>query len=207
MREQKLREEVVEKERDEHFNAIRPMIPMKQEWMVKEKTSVPTLIAFDVDMDLLDDDEPPLMKDGSPSPTSIDINMVFMLPAEFRAANEEIAQLCLCPKEAMFEKPEELSRHLKSLYVQGHIGGRLISRMLIDDGATVNLMSYSVFKKLGRENDELINTNLTLNGVGGNPLEARGVISMELTIGSKSLATAFFIVEVQGNYSVILGHD
>jgi hypothetical protein len=30
---------------------------------------------------------------------------------------------------------------------------------------------------------------------------------MELTIGSKSLATAFFIIEVQGNYSVILGRD
>jgi hypothetical protein len=36
-------------------------------------------------------------------------------------------------------------------------------------------------------------------------MEARGVISMELNIGSKSLATTFFIVEVQGNYSVILG--
>jgi hypothetical protein len=44
-------------------------------------------------------------------------------------------------------------------------------------------------------------------GVGGNPMEARGVISMELTIGSKSLATTFFVIEVQGNYSVILGHD
>jgi hypothetical protein len=30
---------------------------------------------------------------------------------------------------------------------------------------------------------------------------------MELTVGSKSLTTAFFIVEVQGNYRVILGHD
>jgi hypothetical protein len=30
---------------------------------------------------------------------------------------------------------------------------------------------------------------------------------MELTVGSKSLATAFFIVEVQGIYSVILGYD
>jgi hypothetical protein len=45
------------------------------------------------------------------------------------------------------------------------------------------------------------------NGVGGNPMEARGVISVELTIESKSLATSFFVVEVQGNYSVILGHD
>jgi hypothetical protein len=38
-------------------------------------------------------------------------------------------------------------------------------------------------------------------------MEARGVVSMELTVGSKSLATTVFIVEVQGNYSVILGHD
>jgi hypothetical protein len=30
---------------------------------------------------------------------------------------------------------------------------------------------------------------------------------MELTVGSKSLATTFFIIEVQGHYSVILGYD
>jgi hypothetical protein len=30
---------------------------------------------------------------------------------------------------------------------------------------------------------------------------------MELTIGSKSLVTAFFVVKVQGNYNVILGRD
>jgi hypothetical protein len=50
-------------------------------------------------------------------------------------------------------------------------------------------------------------TNLTLNSLGGDLMEARGVISMELTVGSKSLATAFFVAEVQGNYSVILGRD
>jgi hypothetical protein len=38
-------------------------------------------------------------------------------------------------------------------------------------------------------------------------MEAHGVVSMELTIGSKSLTTTFFVVEVQGNYSVILGRD
>jgi hypothetical protein len=78
--------------------------------------------------------------------------------------------------------------------------------MLVDGGAAVNLMLYSVFKKLGREDGELVKINLTLNGVGGNPMEAWGVISMELTVGSKSLATTFFVLEVQGNYTVILGH-
>jgi hypothetical protein len=39
--------------------------------------------------------------------------------------------------------------------------------MLIDDGAAINLMSYSDFKKLGREDDELVKTNPTLNDIGG----------------------------------------
>jgi hypothetical protein len=39
----------------------------------------------------------------------MDINMVFTLSTEFRGAEEEVAQICLTPKEVMFEKPEESS--------------------------------------------------------------------------------------------------
>jgi hypothetical protein len=202
-----MREEAAKKERDEHFNTIWPVIPTKREWRVKEKVATPALMASDDDIDMLDDDESPLIKGGSPPPSDIDINMVFTLLAEFRGAEEEVAQMCLGPKEAVFEEPEESSQHLKTLYVHGHIDGKPISKMLIDGGAAINLMPYSIFKKLRREDDELVKTNPTLNGVGGNLMEARGVVSMELTVGSKSLAITFFIVEVQGNYNVILGHD
>jgi hypothetical protein len=207
MRAQRLREEAVEKERDEHFNIIQPMIPVKQEWRVKEKTSTVALTTFDANMDLFDDDEPPLIKEGSPPPTDMDINMVFTLSVEFRRVDEEITQLCLGSNVDVFKKYEESSQHLKHLYFRGHIDGRLISMMLIDGGAVVNLMLYFVFKKLEREDDELMKTNLTLNNLGGNLMEDRGVVSMELTVRKKSLAIAFFVVEVQGNYNVILGHD
>jgi hypothetical protein len=33
----------------------------------------------------------------------------------------------------------------------------------------INLMLYAVFKKLGWEDDELVRTNLMLNGMGGKP--------------------------------------
>jgi hypothetical protein len=39
--------------------------------------------------------------------------------------------------------------------------------MLVDNGTDINLMSYSMFKKLGREDGELMTTNLTLNNMGG----------------------------------------
>jgi hypothetical protein len=127
--------------------------------------------------------------------------------SEFRGVEEEVAQMFLSPKEVMFEKPEESSQHLKLLYVRGHVDGKPISRMLVDGGPTINLMLYFIFTKLGSKDDELVKTNLTLNGVGANPMEARGVVSIELTVWSKSLATIFFIIEVQGNYSVILSRN
>jgi hypothetical protein len=168
MRAQKRWEEVVKKERDEHFNDIWLEIPMRQEWRVKEKANTFAPTTSDDDIDLLDDDEASLIKDGSPPPTSMDINMVFTLLAE-----EEVAQMCLSPKEAVFKKPEESSQHLKPLYVPGHIDGKPIYRMLIDDTTVLNLMPYSIFKNHGREDDELVKTNLMLNSVQGNPMEAR----------------------------------
>jgi hypothetical protein len=39
--------------------------------------------------------------------------------------------------------------------------------MLIDDGAAINLMPYSVFKKLGWGDVKLMKTNLMFNGMGG----------------------------------------
>jgi hypothetical protein len=54
----------------------------------------------------------------------------------------------------------------------------------------------------------MIWTNMTLSGVGSNsPIKAKGVTSVELTIGIKTLAVSFFFAEVEGNYSNILCKD
>jgi hypothetical protein len=80
--------------------------------------------------------------------------------------------------------------------------------MLVDNGTIVNVMPYALYKKLGGTDDELVKTNMTITGVGGGaPILARGIANMELTVGSKILATAFFVADVQGSYSLILGRD
>ena len=66
--------------------------------------------------------------------------------------------------------------------MRGHLNGKPISRMLVDGGAIVNLMPYSLYKKLGGKDEELIKTNMMVSGVGGgDPIGAKGVASMELT--------------------------
>jgi len=37
--------------------------------------------------------------------------------------------------------------------------------------------------------------------------EAKGVIAMELIVGSKTVPTAFFVVDVKGRYYILLGRD
>jgi hypothetical protein len=84
---------------------------------------------------------------------------------------------------------------LKILYIR--FDGTPISRMLVDGGAIINLMSYSFSKKMGKFDEELIKTNMTINDVNGSdPIGAKGVASMELTVESKTLATTFFIAKV-----------
>jgi len=81
---------------------------------------------------------------------SADVNMVFVLPSEFRAPQPEelaVAQLDLGPQPIIFEKPKEKSyKHLKVLYLKGLIDGKPVNRMLVDTGAAVNLMPYSVLR-------------------------------------------------------------
>ena len=146
--------------------------------------------------------------EASPERTNLEINVVHLSSDYFVVPEEDMAHLQFGPREAVFQKPSEKDNHLKALYMRGHINGKPVTRMLVDGGAIVNLMPYCLFKKLCGEDEELIKTNMTVSGMGGgNPIDAKGLASMELTVGSKMLATAFFISEVQGNFSLILGHD
>jgi hypothetical protein len=115
-----------------------------------------------------------------------------------------IAQFDFGPKVAAFTKPKESVNHLKPLF--GHIDGIPIAKMLVDGGVTVNLMPYSLYRKLGKQDDKLVKTNMTLSGVGTDiSIKAKGVTSVEITIGTKTLAAAIFVADVEGNYSLILG--
>jgi predicted aspartyl protease len=79
--------------------------------------------------------------------------------------------------------------------------------MLVDTGAAVNIMLYSVLRRLGRSARDLIKTNVTLSDFNGQTSEAQGVLSVDLTIGNKTIPTSFFILNSKSTYNVLLGRD
>ena len=109
-------------------------------------------------------------------------------------------------QQAIFDKLVK-HRHLKALYVNGLVDGNPMSKMLVDGGASVNLMPYTAFHKLGKGPGDLIETDMMLRDFGGNTSKIQGAINLELTIGSKTLLTTFFVIDGKGSYSLLLGHD
>jgi hypothetical protein len=65
----------------------------------------------------------------------------------------------------------------------------------------------SLFKKLSHIKGDLKCTNLSLSGFAGDMTEAKGRICKEIMVGSKTIPTAFFVVDVKGRYNVLLGWD
>jgi hypothetical protein len=148
--------------------------------------------------------------EASPERPGMDVNIITFFANCTIVSDDKpvVAQFDFGPKEAAFTKPKESINHLKPLFVRGHIDGIPIAKMLVDGGVAINLMPYSLYRKLGKQDDELVKTNMTLSGVGNDSsIKARGVTSVELTIRTKTLAAAFFVADVEGNYSLILGRD
>jgi hypothetical protein len=79
--------------------------------------------------------------------------------------------------------------------------------MLVDGGAAINLMSYTMLRKIGKFYEDLTQNDMTLLDFEGNISLAQGAIYVELTIGSKTLPTAFFVIKGRGSYNLLLGRD
>jgi hypothetical protein len=121
-------------------------------------------------------------KDGEPK---ADINMVVLLPKEFMAhidlyvSDEELVMAQLTPEltRAIFEKSEDEKRqNLKALFLRGFVNGKPVTRMLVDGGAAVNLMPYTLLRKIGKSDKDLTQTDMMLVDFEGNVSLAQGAI-------------------------------
>lgn len=100
-----------------------------------------------------------------------------------------------------------LIRHLKPLYVTTHLIGQPINKVLIDNGAIVNILPSKMMKVLGKTSEDLIPTEITVGNFTGGCSPAKGVLSIQLQIGNRVTNTTFFVIDACSNYNVLLGRD
>ncbi|GKV29580.1 hypothetical protein SLEP1_g38493 [Rubroshorea leprosula] len=108
----------------------------------------------------------------------------------------------------VFEKPEEkMARHIRPLYINAHMDGTPINRVLVDNGAAVNVLPTCMLYKIGKSLDDLVHNEVTISDFTGGVNRLRGVLPVELTVGNRTLMFAFFVVDTVTTYNALLGRD
>jgi hypothetical protein len=88
---------------------------------------------------------------------------------------------CQDTGKIVFEKPA-LSM---CQYIKAHMDGRPVNRVLVNNGATVNILPTFMPKKLFKTESDLIATYVSINGFAGGATKTKGVIPIEVKVGSK----------------------
>ena len=81
--------------------------------------------------------------------------------------NQSIVAKLTVVQQAIFDKPVK-HQHLKALYVKGLVDGKPMNKMMVDGGASVNLMPYTTFHKLRKRPEDLMKTDMMLKDFGSN---------------------------------------
>jgi hypothetical protein len=108
----------------------------------------------------------------------------------------------------VFEKPTlSMCQYLKPLYIKAHMDGRPVNRVLVDNGAAVNILPTSMLRKLLKTESDLIETDVSVSGFAGGATKTKRVIPIKVKVGRKVAIIAFFVVNTDSAYNALLGRD
>ena len=112
------------------------------------------------------------------------------------------------PQKVILEKHSmEMTRHIKPLYVRAHLNGILVSKVLIDNGLAVSVMPLRILRALGRSINDLIETEVVVFAFTEEVSKTLRILPIDITIGSKTTLSAFFVIDSIANYNILLGRD
>ena len=92
---------------------------------------------------------------------------------------------CGDQQKSIFEKPNgPMKGRLKPLYIQAKVDDIGVNKILVDRGATVNLMSQSLLKKIGKCGTNLKPHSIVMSNYQGKAGFSLRTFQVNLTVGS-----------------------
>lgn len=108
-------------------------------------------------------------------------------------------------QQVVFERPNpSMMYHLKLLFIRAKVEYKAINKVFVYGGTTVNLMPYSVFKKLGKVDEDLRPHNMVLSNYEGKTSNILSVIQVNLSIRSTSRGSLFMVIRSNANCNLLL---
>ena len=93
----------------------------------------------------------------------------------------------------------------KPLYVEAKVNGVKFKQALVDNGSSVNLMSYQTFKATGIPEKKLVPHNVPLTTFASSSFSTKGHVNVDLQVGPLRAPTKFYVIDADVSYHILLG--
>ncbi|XP_070029276.1 uncharacterized protein [Nicotiana sylvestris] len=101
--------------------------------------------------------------------------------------------------------PMEGTEHNRALYLTVKCEDSVVSRVLVDNGSSVNIFPLSTLQKLKIDTERIHMNSVCVRGFDGGDKDSVGDIMLELSIGPVEFTMAFQVLDVAVSYNLLLG--
>ncbi|KAK9672849.1 hypothetical protein RND81_12G129100 [Saponaria officinalis] len=108
---------------------------------------------------------------------------------------------------ALFTRRGVDNQHSKALYLKVRLEGKTVSRVLIDNGATSNIVPITILQLIGKIEDDITPGKVTIVGFAGTPELCEGIIMLTVKVGSCTLTMPSYVVKGITSYNALLGRS
>ena len=88
--------------------------------------------------------------------------------------------------------------------MRAHFNGKPVSKVLVDNGSGVNVMSLRMLRALGKGIGDLIKTEVFISAFTREISETLGVLPIDTNVGSKTSLLTLFVINSTTNYNTLL---
>lgn len=115
---------------------------------------------------------------------------------------------CIEEHNFFFERPDEgIKCHLKPLFIMGKLKNTRVNKILVNGGATVNLMLQFMLRRIRMFDIDLKPHNMLLSNYEGKIGYCLGEIQVDLNIPSITRLTMFMVIASGANYNLFMGRE
>nr|KYP33309.1 hypothetical protein KK1_045845 [Cajanus cajan] len=87
------------------------------------------------------------------------------------------------------------------------IKGHEVNKVLVDGGATINILPRTMLKRFGKTVTDLKSHIILISDYAGKSSQPEGMILLDVQIGSVKRTTMFIVTPSKTNFNVLLGRE
>jgi len=109
--------------------------------------------------------------------------------------------------KALFVRKGVDNDHKKPLYIKVELEGKSVHKVLIDNGATANIVPIAILQLIGKSERDIVPNKVSVTGFAGTVEYCEGTISLAVKVGSLNIGMPFFVVRSITSYNALLGRS